>query len=204
MLCNKLGPPLCSNCKNGFEVSITPIQVVGVSGFAISDYTTDSALIINSIKEKGITSLIPVVAELFQIDWPEELSAPVLVPLPSSPANNKKRGFSHTELMARALSRKLPGASVRALLRSSRARKDQVGLSTQERNKNLDGAFSLDLRGYRPSRNPIVLVDDVVTSGASMASAIQTMSCGGLNVTSFCVLARAGHKQPLFTGEEGP
>jgi len=177
-----------------FPTSIIPIELSGVSGFAITEYTPDAALIINSIKEKGLTSLIPIVAELVARHWPEELPSPTFVPLPSSPANNKKRGFSHTGLLARALARRIPGATARELLRSSRARSDQVGLSTLERSQNLVGAFRLDMRGHRPSNSPIVLVDDVLTSGSTMVSAIKTLSLGGVNVASFCVLAKAGFK----------
>lgn len=185
---------MCINCKEHFPTSKIPIEVSGVMGFAISEYTPDAAVMINFIKEKGLTSLIPIVAELLVRDWPDGLPTPMFVPLPSSPANNKKRGYSHTQLMARALARKIPSATAVELLRSSRSRKDQVGLDSHERGKNMEGAFKLELRGYRPSKSPIVLVDDVLTSGASMASAIQTMSLGGISVSSFCVLAKAGFK----------
>lgn len=194
VLCNKIGPPMCLNCKEGFPISKIPIHVSGVSGFAISEYTPDAAVMINSIKEKGLTSLIPIVAELIVRDWPDGLPTPIFVPLPSSPANMKKRGYSHTALMARALARRVIGATTCELLRSSKSRKDQVGLDTHERSKNLEGAFRIDLRGFRLANRPIVLVDDVLTSGASMASAIQTLSLGGLGVSSFCVLAKAGFK----------
>ncbi|MFZ4117421.1 MAG: ComF family protein [Rhodoluna sp.] len=194
VLCSKLGSPLCLNCKSSFPTSNIPIEIAGVSGLAITEYTSDASLIINSIKEKGLTSLIPIVADLMVMRWPEDILTPVFVPLPSSPTNSKKRGFSHTALMARALSRRIPGSSVRELLRSARSRLDQVGLSSLERSKNMEGAFRLDLRGYRPSKRPIVLVDDVLTSGASMASAIQTIGLEGLSVSSFCVLAKAGFK----------
>jgi predicted amidophosphoribosyltransferase len=189
-----LGSPLCLNCKGCFPTSNIPIEIAGVSGLAITEYTSDASLIINSIKEKGLTSLIPIVADLMAMHWPEDILAPVFVPLTSSPTNSKKRGFSHTALMARALSRRIPGSSVRELLQSARSRLDQVGLASLERSKNMEGAFRLDLRGYRPSNRPIVLVDDVLTSGASMASAIQAIGLEGLSVSSFCVLAKAGFK----------
>ena len=194
VICDKLGSPLCLTCKNKFPTAIIPIEVSGVNGFAISEYTPDAAVVINSIKEKGLTSLVPIVAELVARHWPEELPSPTFVPLPSSPANNKKRGFSHTGLLARALARRIPSATARELLRSSRARSDQVGLSTLERSLNMSGAFRLDMRGNWPSDSPFVLVDDVLTSGSTMASAIQTLGRGGVNVSGFCVLAKAGFK----------
>ena len=165
-----------------------------MNGFAITDYSPNAALIINAIKEKGLTSLVPSVADLVIAHWPSQLQQPVLVPLPSSPANIKKRGYSHTAYMAKALKRKLPGAAYRELIRSAGSRQDQVGLSSSERISNMHGAFKVNLWGYRPAQSPIVLVDDVLTSGASMAAAIDAMRAAGVNVAGFCVFARAGGK----------
>jgi len=194
IICTKLGAPFCVNCKEAFPISFTSIEVSNVNGFAITDYSPNAALIVNGIKEKGLTSLVPSVADLVIAHWPSELQAPVLVPLPSSPANIKKRGYSHTAYMAKSMRRKLPGATYRELIRSAGSRQDQVGLSTSQRFSNMHGAFMVDLRGYRPAQNPIVLVDDVLTSGASMASAIEAMRAVGVNVAGFCVFARAGGK----------
>lgn len=194
IICNKLGAPLCLKCKDEFPTLFNSIDVSGVTGFCVSEYTQDASLIVNAIKEKGLTSLIPSVTDLLVGHWPNELQDPVLVPLPSSPANNKKRGFSHTAIMARALSRKLPSATYRELIRSAGPRQDQVGLVTSARARNMRGAFKVELRGFRPAQSPIVLIDDVLTSGASMASAIQAMRASGLNVAGFCVFARVGAK----------
>jgi len=194
IICNKLGAPLCLKCKEEFPTFIYSIEVSGVTGFCISQYTDNASLIVNAIKEKGLTSLVPMVADLLAANWPKELEEPLLVPLPSSPANYKKRGFSHTALIARALSRKIPRARYRELIRSVGSRKDQVGLSTSQRFSNMQGAFKSELRGFRPTQSPIVLIDDVLTSGASMAAAIQSLRAAGLNAAGFCVFARVGGK----------
>lgn len=194
VICDKLGAPLCITCKLNFQTSVIPIEISGVTGFGISEYTAHAALLVNAIKEKGLTSLIPPVADLVVQHWPNNLMKAVLVPLPSSPANSKKRGFSHTALMARALTKRLPRATQRDLLRSARSRQDQVGLDAHERSQNLEGAFKADLRGFMAVTSTIVLIDDVLTSGASMSAAIQTLRAAGLNVAGFCVVARAGVK----------
>jgi predicted amidophosphoribosyltransferase len=149
-------------------------------------------VIVNSVKEKGVTSLIPYLAELIVPHLPRELLKPLLVPIPSSPSNTKKRGFSHTSIMARALARRAAGAGYRELLKSSRVRLDQVGLSPSGRVKNLEGAFRADLRGFHDRARPVVLVDDVLTSGATMAEAIACLRANGVEVGGFCVFARAG------------
>jgi predicted amidophosphoribosyltransferase len=192
VVCLKLGSPLCAGCQKSFVTSRLRFEITGVTGFAISSYSTEAAVIVNSVKEKGITSVIPYLADLIVPHWPQELHKPVLVPIPSSPANTKKRGFSHTSIMARALARRVTGASSRELLKSARVRLDQVGLSPSDRVKNLEGAFRADLRGFYDRARPVVLVDDVLTSGASVAEAIACLRASGVEVAGFCVFARAG------------
>ena len=192
VVCLKLGSPLCAGCQKSFVTSSLRFEITGVTGFAISSYSTEAAVIVNSVKEKGITSVIPYLADLIVPHWPQELHKPVLVPIPSSPANTKKRGFSHTSIMARALARRVTGASSRELLKSARVRLDQVGLSPSDRVKNLEGAFRADLRGFHDRVRPVVLVDDVLTSGASVAEAIACLRASGVEVAGFCVFARAG------------
>ena len=192
VVCLKLGSPLCAGCQKSFITTSIGLEILGVTGFAISTYSTEAAVIVNSVKEKGITSLIPYLADLIVPHWPQELHKPVLVPIPSSPSNTKKRGFSHTSIMARSLARRVVGASSRELLKSARVRLDQVGLSPSDRVKNLEGAFRADVRGFQGRARPVVLVDDVLTSGATMAEAIACLRASGVEVAGFCVFARAG------------
>lgn len=192
VICLKLGSPICSVCQESFVTSSLRFEILGAPGFAISSYSSDAAVIVNSVKEKGITSLIPYVAELMVLHWPHEFLNPILVPIPSSPSNTKKRGFSHTSMLARALARRVAGASSRELLKSARVRFDQVGLSPNDRVQNLKGAFRADLRGFHDRARPVVLVDDVLTSGATMAEAIACLRASGVEVAGFCVFARAG------------
>ena len=172
-----LGKPLCNKCQENFPIERIPIEISGVHGFAVSEYSQEASVLINAVKEKGITSLSPILAELMRKVWPTDLS--------------QKRGFSHTSLLAKALAKELPGSTSRALLRSSRGRKDQVGLSGLERTRNMEGAFRAELRGFQSVGRPIVLVDDVLTSGASMRAAIETLAGSGVEVAGFCVFARA-------------
>lgn len=202
VICSKLGAPLCKLCSDSFELNFSQIELSGLSGFALSDYSPEAALIINYLKEKGITSLTPSISNFAKRLWPEELRSVILVPIPSSRANSKKRGFSHTALIAKAIARQMPGMRTRELLRSTSQRLDQVGLSPKQRVENLHGAFRAELRGFHPTNRPIVLVDDVLTSGATMNEAIRCLRASGLEVASFCVFARAGGLKPsVYKGE---
>ena len=192
VICSKLGAPICEKCLTGFQANFRIIELAGVKGFSICDYTPDVALIVNNLKEKGVTSLTPYLAKLSLEYWPTELVNVILIPVPSSSFNTKKRGFAHTTLISKGLARKIPNGSFREVLKSAKPRSDQVGLSPTQRIQNIREAFRADLRGFQPKGRPLVLVDDVLTSGATMAEAIACLQAAGLEIASFLVFAKAG------------
>lgn len=77
-----------------------------------------------------------------------------------------------------------------------------MGLSPGQRVENMQGAFRADLRGFHPNGRPLMLIDDVLTSGATMTEAITCLRASGLEVASFFVFARAGELKPsVYKGE---
>jgi predicted amidophosphoribosyltransferase len=97
----------------------------------------------------------------------------VLVPVPSSPAALRTRGRDHVrELSGRAVrelvAAGLPVTAGRLLRRRGRVR-DSAGLSAVQRRANLAGTFAL--AGGVPAGAVLVLVDDVVSSGATLTEA---------------------------------
>ena len=107
-----------------------------------------------------------------------ELPGPVLlVPVPSSAAAVRTRGRDHVrELTGRALTELraagVPAAEARLLRRAGRVR-DSAGLSAAERRANLAGTFRL--AAAPPAGAALVLVDDVVTSGATLTAAASVL-----------------------------
>ncbi|MBN1093789.1 ComF family protein [Blastococcus sp. TML/M2B] len=98
----------------------------------------------------------------------------LLVPVPSSSAALRSRGRDHVrELTGRAVrelrAAGLPAAQRRLLHRRGRVR-DSAGLSAAQRRANLAGTFVL-APGAAAGTGPLVLVDDVVTSGATLTEA---------------------------------
>jgi predicted amidophosphoribosyltransferase len=98
--------------------------------------------------------------------------AVALVPVPSSAAALRARGRDHVRELARAAVPELASVGVRAaearVLRRSGPVRDSAGLSAAQRRANLAGTFAL--RGAVPA-GVVVLVDDVVTSGATLTEA---------------------------------
>jgi predicted amidophosphoribosyltransferase len=127
----------------------------------------------------------------------------VLVPVPSSAAARRARGGDVTTALARAaagdLRRRGVAVEVRALLRQRRAVSDQAGLGAAGRRANVDHAFGLR-PGRRPravlaAGRPVVVVDDVVTTGASAAEACRVLCRHGgmvVGVAAACWTPRRG------------
>lgn len=134
----------------------------------------------------------PLLKAVRALDEETPISHTVIVHLPRSIKNAKRYGFDQARELARALSHKISYPHLPAL---KRVRKDleQKKLTVKERQANLKGAFSLteDVRGCR-----VILVDDVVTTGAGMAEAIKVLKRGGaVEVLPVCVAATLKKRQ---------
>ena len=120
-----------------------------------------------------------------------------LVPVPSSRAALRSRGRDHVRELTRCAVAELraagvPAAEARLLQRRGRVR-DSAGLSTAQRRANLAGTFAL-AEGVPVARDGVlVLVDDVVTSGATLTEAAGVLAAvaapGGLPVVAAVVAA---------------
>jgi predicted amidophosphoribosyltransferase len=121
----------------------------------------------------------------------------LLVPVPSSRAAVRQRGHDHARRLAcsaaGALARGPTPLDVAAvpLLVPVRRVADQSGLSTAERRANLRGALAVGRRAEgRLVGVPVVVVDDVVTTGATLVEATRALSAaGGVVVGAACVAA---------------
>lgn len=107
----------------------------------------------------------------------------LLVPVPSAPRAVRARGHDPARRIALAAAAELRRAGtparVLAVLRQRRAVADQSGLNSRQRSDNLAGALAVALGGERLlGGGPVVLVDDLMTTGASLTEAARAVREG--------------------------
>ena len=99
----------------------------------------------------------------------------LIVPIPAHPVRERERGFNQAYVLAEGISEttKIPVSS--GLIKRIVLKESQVGLGTEERKTNLYGAFTTtDVQ--LPTYQHLLLVDDVMTTGSTLRSAIETIS----------------------------
>lgn len=110
-----------------------------------------------------------------------------VAPLPLHPQRLRERGFNQSAEIARAIATQLQLPLARDLLQRPRATAAQAGLDRQARQRNVRGAFAsqADCTGQR-----LLLVDDVLTSGATADEAARTLIDRGALEVHVAVVAR--------------
>jgi ComF family protein len=119
----------------------------------------------------------------------EEIAqADLVLPLPLAPRRLAERGFNQALLLARALARDKVETQLLLRLRETGA---QAALDRRGRQANVAGAFGLEpLRAQEVRAKAVLLVDDVMTSGASLHAAARALRQAGARRVAAVVLAR--------------
>ncbi len=179
--------PLSPTVHDLLEVRITTLM----------DYQNQAVQdLIRSLKYDASAHAAQVAAELLADYLREEISSaktfstkPILiVPVPLHTSRSRERGFNQIELVLRALPEEFR-TLVSGVLERTRATKPQTRLPRSERLSNVAGAFALRA-GAATDKTRIFLIDDVTTTGATLANAATPLRRAGAEV-SLIALARA-------------
>ncbi|MGY6587418.1 MAG: ComF family protein [Wenzhouxiangella sp.] len=112
-----------------------------------------------------------------------------LVPVPLHRQRRLWRGFNQAELLCRDLTRCLGGPAWQRLLRRRQATRAQSALSAEQRRGNVRGAFQA--RSIPPGIRHVALVDDVMTTGATLDECARVLKAAGIERVDVWVAARA-------------
>lgn len=113
-----------------------------------------------------------------------------LVPVPLHPSKLASRGYNQSERVCRGIASEI-GAPVLNALEVAREHDTQTHKDALERLKNVEGAYRLRKKFVKQLENKhVLLVDDVVTTGATMLSCARELKrCAGLKLSLFTIAA---------------
>jgi len=195
--CDKEGNDwVCEVCENAL-VFLPPVWQEGtppLEGLA-AVYSYDQSTVravIQALKYKYATRVVTDWITQVFVNWMDEggagmfLPDAIIVPVPLHFYRQSKRGFNQAELIARQLGEVLEQPVMR-FLRRRRATQPQVEKTRLGRIQNVEGAFSVSrkqtflipykkqARPVEVERRPIVVVDDVTTTGATLAACARVL-----------------------------
>ena len=194
--CRDLGYSICSNCRKLWNPHIYKSTIVDLAVYSAIPYSPVAKNILLAAKEQSIKSADQLVrsamAASLQVLF-QKYPNSALVPIPSAPASNRRRGRDFINEMAIFVAKDM-GVGVLPLLEQQRLVRDQSKLNIASRRENLAMALSIkpQLRGNYSSES-VVILDDLVTTGSTINEANRALTKAGFKVqaaATACVALR--------------
>jgi predicted amidophosphoribosyltransferase len=154
------------------------------AGFA---YDGPAGAMVRALKFGGRAAIADAMAAQLAAHAPPELLRVEVVPVPVHPAHRRRRGIDHADALAAALARRSGLPLRRCLVRQGDAR-PQVGSDRRERLRGPGGSIVAGAATTAP--RAALLVDDVVTTGATIAACAKALRTAGCGQVSAVVYAR--------------
>lgn len=212
--CNLPGNYLCPDCQSYLpylEQSLCPVCTSpAVDGFTHprcrSRFVPDRLFVpfrysgvmgaaVKKLKYRSVTALADFLARLLVEEMAESDFVlgheAVLVPVPLHPVKQLERGFNQSSLLAGSLGNFLKIRVVVGVLRRVRETPSQTKLKGKEREKNVRGAFGIDMKkGIILRGKDIILVDDVFTTGATLRECSRVLKRAGARFIYLLAVAK--------------
>lgn len=185
--CRSPGPALCSTCESGLVPSEVGEPIVGIDEVFIPwRYEGPARDLVLALKLRSQRpAAVPLAAGLAASIHARGTGASAITWVPARRRDIRRRGFDHAEVIARALGRST-GLPVVGLLERAGARPDQTTLSGAARRANLVGAFRA-----RTAPREVLIVDDLVTTGATASSCARALRAAGSHIVGLAAPCRA-------------
>ncbi|MET9632166.1 ComF family protein [Lentzea sp. NPDC006480] len=189
--CGRPGTACCATCLDVFgPPERIHVPGVGPPVWALAAYHGPARELVLAFKERGARALVAwfsaIVAAALITVGPRPWT---LVPAPSRRSAARERGGDHMVRIARAVEI----AEVAPILSLAPGVRDSVGLGVEERRQNLEGRV---LVHGRPPPGTTVLIDDVITTGATAAACVRALRRAGVRTQAVLALTSARPAQP--------
>lgn len=186
---------LCARCAVGITPRPAVVRTEPVDIAAAGQHDGVLRLAIVAWKEEGRSAIVRPLAHLLAasvLEVADPARPLVLVPVPSTRRSRRARGADVVDELARHAAELLRTTGmevdVRQVLRVRRRVADQSGLGARDREDNLRGAFAARSTRKLEGRD-VVVVDDIVTTGATLREAVRVLTGTGRRPRAAAVAA---------------
>ena len=180
--------PACGEClqrQPPFEAAFAPFLYAHPLDLLMTRLKFGRSLaagrVLSELWSEAITQMAPALPTLF-------------VPVPLHPSRLRERGYNQAFELLRPLAHALRIPVAESLLARTRATPAQANLDAIGRRQNLRGAFEFHapaLRGSAPADAHVALIDDVMTTGATLRECARVLRRAGIGRVDVWALARA-------------
>ena len=195
--CNALGLEICTQCRREWIPHYYKTKTTSLNVHSALTYTPTASKIILASKENGLQGADDLLVEaIIHVLNKARLDQGyfTLVPVPSSKQSQRRRGRSFIVDLTKTISQNT-GIRFNDCLELSRRVSDQSGLTRVQRITNMRGAFSL--KSGAILRGDAILIDDVVTTGATLEEAARALNSQGFHAFGSVCAVTACVAQPL-------
>ncbi len=203
-----LFPPRCVGCGRGgswfcdacaaatapapvWNAGLEPLAGLWAAGL----YEDPLRLAIQALKYEGKRQVAGPLGRLLAATYRRQMRGArlrfdIVVPVPLHPKRQAERGYNQSALLARGLASEVGLALREDVLWRWRHTPQQVGLDAAGRRANVAGAFACQARHLALVGKTLLLVDDVCTTGATLAACAETLRAAGVREVWGLTLAR--------------
>jgi ComF family protein len=191
---------ICATCKNA------PPPFTAAKAFGTYDGNLRG--LIHLLKYHGVrtasAALAKSAASVIAAHTAEIGEKPLIVPIPLHRAKYRARGFNQAEEIAAQLKKLSRGELHRYALVRKRNTDSQTGMTAHQRRENVRGAFTVRKRYLRDlSGRNIILVDDVMTTGATAAECARVLRRAGVKQVFVVTAARVTSQAAMQIRPQG-
>ena len=193
----------CMQCRAPFRSSF-PLDEQGLCGlcrrgvrsfdaaYSFGFYEDELRELIHLFKYGRVQPLAKPLGRLLALALPRDQEFDVIVPMPLHWRKRWQRGFNQSALLASEIGRRA-NVPVKSALRRIRPTATQAGLTNAKRRLNVSGAFRAWKRPALTGKR-VLLVDDVMTTGATAASCARALKIAGASQVTLLTLARVDRR----------
>lgn len=193
----------CVQCRSPFRSSF-PLDEQGLCGlcrrgvrgfdaaYSYGFYEDQLRELIHLFKYGRVQTLARPLGRLLSVALPRDQEFDVIVPMPLHWRKRWQRGFNQSALLASEIGRRA-NIPVKNALRRIRFTATQAGLTNAKRRLNVSGAFRAS-KGPALDGKRVLLVDDVMTTGATAASCARALKMAGARRVTLLTLARVDRR----------